>query len=245
MVGTKRGYGSVRKGSFKKQRSIPRPLSRRGESLGQQGQGGRLFVKCMHLEHHNLANMATGKTALNMRMRLRDIGALHKFQRYASMYTFFRVHKMRIQINATGGVPVAQSVVSLDDDVLILEPTQYEIQKSCRVHHLLDNKSQLSGRTLDLFKSDPKFRELIPCAGATNRLAFPDLTACIKYGVFGIQHKAGQSVTIEESFIVEFVGFRDTIDTTFINGAAGTGSIAAVAPAPTITSSLPANAGLD
>jgi hypothetical protein len=209
------------------------------------GQGGRLFVKCTHLENHNLTTQITSGDSLNMRMRLRDISGSHKFQRFASMYSFFRVHKMSVRFSATGAVPVMMSVVSLDDDVLMQNQTQYEIQKSVRVHHLLDNKSQVSRRTLDLFAVDNKFREQLPTAGATNRLAFPDLQACIKYGCFGVLHKAGQSITVEESFVVEFIGMRDTIETGRINGIPGTGSIDQVAPAVAVNAGLPANAGLD
>ena len=85
---------------------------------------------------------------------------------------------------------------------------------------------------------DSKFRDNIPCASATTTIQEPKYNASIKYMFTGLLHRANQSASIEESYVIEFIGMRDAFASGTINGPGG----------GTLPSNLPAiapNAWLD
>ena len=94
--------------------------------------------------------------------------------------------------------------------------------------------------------ADSKFRDQIPCANATTTMQEPLYNASIKYGFLGLIHRAHQSVTIQESYVVEFIGMRDSFAAYTVNGPnAGTFPVGLPNTAPNAAPWLDGDSGSD
>jgi len=194
--GASRPFGFSKKRKAFKRSYRPRPRA----SLATQGRD-KLFVKCRRIDHLDV----TANTTYGI-MKFTDITNSTMFMRYASLYNYFRIKKMSVHFNATSHVQTALSVVSLDDQVQLTDPSQYMIQRSLYVHNMRD-ETKPHGRSLKM--SGSRYSDWIPCeAVATEFSTNRAFDASIKYA-FSCLHQNNQSVSIVEDYLVEFCGTKE------------------------------------
>lgn len=216
----KRGFSSAsrskkrRVNPFKRTRKIPRGPAVR-QYRAQNG-ADKLFVKCQRLEHQDVAALPATTTVYQGACQIHELKNIWKFHRYASLYSYFRIHKMKVTFSATKGILTAATCVDADHDSLATDISQVMMNRTSRVHNL--NLEGVHSRTFNL-QQVAKFRDYISCEGANTLLQETAYKAAIRYAFPGLSHKANQHLTVCCEYVVEFCGFRDIISKDNINAS--------------------------
>jgi hypothetical protein len=197
---------------FKRMRKIPRgpAIRQRATQMGAD----KFFVKCQRLELQDLAALPANQTTYFGSLAFHELKNIWKFHRYASLYSYFRVHKMKITFAATGHVLTAATCVDSDSDANPTDMAHILMNRTSRVHQI--QQDGVHSRTFNL-QEIAKFRDYISCEGANTLLQDVAYKAAIRYGFPHLHHKAGQTINVTCEFIVEFCGFRDIISTDNVN----------------------------
>lgn len=220
-MGQKRGYGSMM--ARAKRRKFIGPIQKRPKMRGTvprplkaQHGADKLVIKCTRMEHHD-AQLATGtgpKTIFGA-MAFHELKNIWKFHRYASLYSYFKVLKMKVTFSSTPHIPTAVSCVDTDQDTTPTDTAHILMNRTARTHQLLDHKT-VHSRTFNL-QEIAKFRDYISCEGANTLLGEVAYKSAIRFAFPGICHPQNQNVTVTMDYVVEFCGFRDIISTDNIN----------------------------
>ena len=138
----KRNYSAVH-GGYKRrkigQSYRPKYRGRMVRPMGRPGQGNdKLFVKCQKLLMVNIAQL--GATEAYGKLSFEMLRTCWKFHRYASLYSYFRVHKMKVTFASSAHVLTAYTMVDPDHDGTPNQIDQLLINRTSRTHNLDDNK---------------------------------------------------------------------------------------------------------
>ena len=165
-IGQRATYGQgAKKPKFaRRQRQVARvPRFSKSNNLNS------VYCKLTRLEHINFERFSNSTTTIHQQVRLQDLRSIPKFNRMASMYTYFKIHKLTLQVSGTTGVKTMISTVDANSDTPHTTTPPMTAQQSYRIHHMTDNVSKLTGRTFDLSGLE-KFRGHISCQGPNARL---------------------------------------------------------------------------
>jgi hypothetical protein len=169
------------------------------------------------MEHYDAqdAGPSSGPKTIFGVMKLSELKNIWKFHRYASLYSYFKVLKMKLTFSSTPHIPTATTCVDIDQDTTPSDVAHILMNRTARTHQLLDNKS-VHSRTFNC-QEIAKFRDYISCEGANTLIGEEAYKASIRFACPGIFHPQNQNVTVTCDFTVEFCGFRDIISTDNIN----------------------------
>jgi hypothetical protein len=185
------------------------------------------WVKCSKIAHILPSNVPSSGFIAG-RMRFAEIKDIAKFNRFASLYGYFRVTQMRIIVNAQGHVPIMFTCFDADDDYHPTAQTMISANLNSRYHQLLDGK--VASRTQKLTGMS-KYAEYLPCGGAQHQVQQEKYKSALMYGFSGLTG-SHYNITITEEFVVNFRHMRDKIDTDEVNPTA-MANLAAVGPGDT------------
>jgi hypothetical protein len=141
-------------------------------------------------------------------MKMAELGGQHRFVKFASMYSFFKVHKMSIIVNTQGQLCTCISSFDPDGDLQATNTLQITASNNSRIHQLSEDR--ITKRT-EMLGRVAKFQDFYSCQGASQALSGERLKAAIHYGFPGINAAAPGhfTMTITESWVVEFKGLRE------------------------------------
>jgi hypothetical protein len=145
---------------------------------------------------------------------MEELGNNARFIKFASMYTYFKVHKMKVIWNTTGLVTNVVSAFDPDSDLTPNDMQQITSHLNCRFHKLSD--STTNSRTVNL-QTLSKWQDFYNTQGAGAQLGTNKLKSTITYGFSGLAHAKSVGLmagTMQEEWVVEFRGLRDRISTT-------------------------------
>ena len=228
--------GTKRKGAPKyhgagntgiRRRKIYRPMSapsRRRGGVATSNPLDRCFIKVTKLSHAEPSSVSNRKIFGAMKMS--ELGNTPRFLRYASMYSYYKVHKIKTTFN-TRNVAVAISSFDPDSDHVPTDQQQLTAHLNCCFHKLKEVGT--NSRTVNLQKMS-KFQDFNTCQGAGPMLATEKMKATIQYCFPEVDAASDFSITVFEEWIVEFRGMRDVLQLTAINN-------------PALTQGMPAGGG--
>jgi hypothetical protein len=229
MAGIKRKRGSGYRGIKKKKMIRRKSYSRPSAGLRyKHHQLDRCFIKCQRFANFTSANVPSGQTGAAIifgNMAFDELRHQAKFNRYASMYSFFRVHSMKCIFNSQGHIAICQTSYDPDTDTVATYQTQVSANINCRTHQLLDGK--ISSRSVKLGYFD-KYREFMSTQGCNTVMQEEKYKSCIQYLFTGMSG-SHYNVAVTEEYVVEFRGLRDKFSTSMINPGA-MNSLTAVGP---------------
>jgi hypothetical protein len=185
---------------------------------------------------HAFPTAVTTSGEIFSKMSMIELGSQQRFIKFASMYSYFRVHKMSILINTQGQLCTCITSFDPDGDVPATNTHQITASLNSRIHQLAEDR--ITKRTEHLGKI-AKFREFYSCQGASAALAGERLKATINYGFPGINAAAPGhfTMTITESWVVEFKSLREKFIVNTLNHPA-LAAIPAVGPQDPIPQGL-------
>lgn len=167
----------------------------------------RCFIKCIRIAHHTPASplMNSSGTVLTDNMKFDELKDVNKFNRFASMFSYFRVHSMKIVVNATGHMPILITSWDPDTDTVSAAAANIQINTNCRSHQLLDGKVTSRSQNLQLHG---KYRDLLSTQGAFTTLQEEAYKSCIQYAFMGLSG-THWNATVTQEWVVEFQTLRD------------------------------------
>lgn len=237
------GFGVARKkGRFSKKfgRSAP---ARAGKPTNNSLD--TCFVKCTRLATIKASEVSTNAASTKNgmifgRQTSTELAQNARFLRFASMYQYFRVHKMKVTFGTTGLVTNAVSSFDPDSDTQYADIQQITAHLNCRFHQCNDVKKNSRTQNLQVYS---KWQDFYSTQGAGPALSGEKLKSTINYAFTGLEDVKSTGLvggTVTEEWIVEFRGLRDKIDTQHLNNTALAGQTVAqganvgpAAPIPT------------
>lgn len=225
----KRAYGNsqpVQKGRkvqrFQKRRSGP-AIVRQPSMPALDG----CWIKSVRLVHISPSS-ATNQSVFGV-MQFQELKDNAKFNRFASLYGYFRVHSMKITVNAQGHVATMQSYYDPDDHTVRTFQTQISANHNSRLHQLSPNKTSSRIQKLGGIS---KYQEFLDCRGAQTTLQEEKYKSGLHYCFTGLPTGGHYNITVAEEYVVQFKRLRDKFSTDTINPGA-MNNITAVGPEDT------------
>ena len=236
--GQKRKYGGATGGRFARRKVVKRARRTKfGPSRYVQPKTtlDTCFVKVSKMTHAFPTAVSTSGEIF-AKMSMVELGGQQRFIKFASMYSYFRVHKMSIVINTQGQLCTCITSFDPDGDVPSTNTHQITASMNSRIHQLAEDR--ITKRTENLGKI-AKFREFYSCQGASAALVGERLKATINYGFPGINAAAPGhfTLTVTESWVVEFKGLREKFVVNTLNHPA-LGPVPAIGPQDPIPQGL-------
>lgn len=214
--GNNRPFGFTKKRKFTKRRTFSAP----SRSLSTKNSVDRCFVKCTKIETKSGQQIQVGGVSGSSptifgNMKMSELAQNSKFLRFASMYSYFRVHKMKTTFNTTGSILTAVTSFDPDDDGVPTTLSHITQSLNSRFHDIRDGK--VTSRSVSLAPLD-KWSTFISTQGAQSALGSNRYKSTIQYAFPGVLD-ASVTAHIHEEWIVEFRNLRDAIAVNAINPA--------------------------